>query len=75
MTTALPEGTVAVFHTLCGATVALTKLTPTTYLRFDHGWRCMGCGDGIAPDTQSRARQGANTHAGTCRSAPLPTTD
>lgn len=70
----LPVGTVAVFATLNGAVVALTKdaeLFRTTTAAF--AWQCLGCGDRIySKRTEDYARNGANDHASKCRSLPMP---
>jgi hypothetical protein len=73
VTETLPEGTIAVFATLCGATVALIE-TPDADRARRGSWNCLGCGlDSIHTDVYD-ARGKANQHAGTCRSKPLPTT-
>lgn len=69
----LPENTVAVFATLCGATVVMIR-TPQADER-GCNWVCLGCGDhSRAGDWDFKVIPQANAHAGLCRSVILPTT-
>jgi hypothetical protein len=65
----LPANTVAVFATLCGATVAVTKEAGDSDF---HAWVCLGCTEYGFPRHKDYVIPDANTHAGTCRSMPLP---
>lgn len=80
MSQELPEGTVAAFETLCGATVViveaglLPKARPASPDRTGYTWQCLGCLTGTTSrHVQDEARDKANGHAGQCRSKPLPT--
>lgn len=72
MTEQLPEGTIAVFATLCGATVALVCDSGAEPGQA-HTWTCLGCRERtIFARHADPARTDANDHAGRCRSKPLP---
>jgi hypothetical protein len=71
MTETLPKGTIAVFATLGGATVALIE-TPDPDRMRRGSWNCLGCGLDSIHTGIPYARGKANEHAGTCRSKPLP---
>lgn len=68
---ALPADTVAIFGTLCGATVVLTR-DPAVFAGPTHAWECLGCGDTSGADSERLSRRAANSHAAACRSMPLP---
>lgn len=69
----LPENTVALFATLCGAIVVMTK-SPEAEPAFVFNWSCLGCGDGSRNGNwEWHTIPAANAHAGLCRSVPLPT--
>jgi hypothetical protein len=68
--TAWPEGVIARYLTVAGATVDLTGGGDYTRTR------CTGCGDGGAPGlwwNERRANELAQGHAEKCRALPKPT--
>lgn len=71
-TESLPANTVAVFGTLGGATIAVTR--DSSYQPTDgYAWVCLGCtSDDLLPGPKDLIIGQANAHAGTCRSKPLP---
>lgn len=70
----LPPHTIAVFGTLGGTVVALTKdpeAFRTSTAAF--AWVCLGCGSQSAyAHPRETARDSANGHADQCRSLPMP---
>lgn len=66
--TAWPEGVIARYLTVGGATVDLRAVDDF----YDHRYDCLGCGDMWAFRGESRVRSNAQAHAETCRAMPRP---
>lgn len=67
---AWPDGVIARYLTVAGATVDLIKTKPDS--GYVDGGDCTGCGYHIDWTTVNSARYKAQTHAETCRALPRP---
>lgn len=65
---AWPEGVIARYVTVGGATVDVSRTDTGDTIS-----HCTGCGDARFPNTELFIRSEANAHAGRCRALPRPT--
>jgi hypothetical protein len=62
-----PQGVIARYLTIAGATVDLTRTNDGKTVS-----RCTGCGDARFPNSELFLRGEANSHAERCRALPRP---
>lgn len=71
-TTAWPEGVIARYLTVGGATIDVIDKGDGHYPAWRYEMACRGCPDELSDSHESLIRRRAQEHAETCRAMPCP---